>query len=413
MPVKPLFQLERMRVYPRMALFLYVLAGIGLVLSARAAVDLLGKPLGYDFITFWAAAHLTLEGHAASAFDMQAIFEAERLAVPANDAIFLWHYPPTYQLVVAPLALLPYGIAWFVFVGVSLIVYALALRPLVEIRGLGSSDTLFLLLGFPGTFIASFHGQNSLISAALFAGAAVTIGKRPQFAGALLGLLAFKPQLALLVPIALIAGRQWRALFAAAATALLFSAIATLVFGIDLWIACFKDAPLVREVLENGWLSWAKIPSAYSFVRLLGLPNALGYGAQGVTALAAAVSVAFVWQRLGATRLAFAVLVVASLLALPYSFDYEFALLAVPLAILASDIDARGATRNEKIVLIFVYAMPLFAAFFAEVTHLQVGFPALVLAFAVTVRRALLGAPLTLQPASTGSGTLPLAPASG
>jgi hypothetical protein len=386
---QPLFQLGRMRVYPRMAVLGYVLAGIVLVLSAKGAIDILGRPLGYDFITFWGASRLTLDGHAASVFNMHAIFEAERLAVAGNDNVFLWHYPPTFQLVVAPLALMRYGVAWFVFVGASLVAYALALRPLVKLRGVGQGDSLFLLLGFPGVFIAVSHGQNSLISAALFAGAALAIDKRPLVAGAFLGFLAFKPQLALLVPVALLAGRQWRAFFAAGATALLFCFIATLVFGIDLWIVFFKNTALVRQILEDGSLRWSKIPSAYIFFRMLNLPNAIAYGAQAVTTLAAAATVAVVWRQTGATRLAFAVLVVASLLTLPYLFDYEFALLATSLAILASDMESRGATREEKIALVFLYAMPVFAAFFARATHLQIGFLALILALVLSVRRGM------------------------
>lgn len=392
----PLAHLERLRIYPRMAFLQYLLAGIGLVLSAKAAIDIFGKPLGYDFITFWGAARLTLDGHAASAFDTSAILAAERLAIPANVDVYLWHYPPTFQLVVAPLALFPYWLAWLIFVSASLVIYGLALWNLVKVRGLGAWDKFFLLYGFPGVFLAVFHGQNSLISAALFAGAALSMEKRPGLAGVFLGLLAFKPQLALFVPLALVAGRQWRAFFAAAITASAFAAVATLVFGVDLWIACFKDAPLVRKLLEEGWLPWSKIPSAYVFVRMLGLPNVVAYGLQAVTTLAAAASVAFVWHRQGASQLAFAVLVVASLLALPYSFDYEFAFFAVPLAILASDMDRRGSSRNEKVTLVLLYFMPIFVAFVAGATHFQIGFPALVAALILCVRRTLPG--LSSQP---------------
>jgi hypothetical protein len=43
--------------------------------------------------------------------------------------------------------------------------------------------------------------------------------RRPYLAGSLFGLMIFKPQLGLLLPVALIAGRQWRVFAAAAATA--------------------------------------------------------------------------------------------------------------------------------------------------------------------------------------------------
>jgi hypothetical protein len=233
------------------------------------------------------------------------------------------------------------------------------------------------------------HGQNSLISTALFAGSAVFLKRRPILAGVLLGLFAFKPQLAWLAPAALIAGRQWQALFAAGITALLFSLAATLVFGFDLWGAFFKDTRFVRDLVQNAWLPWDEIPSAYVFLSMLGVSNLPAAAAQGVTALVAGSMVYFVWNRQGPTQLAIAVLVTANLISLPYLFDYEFALLAVPLAILASDMDRNGAPFREKLSLLFLYVMPLFAANFAERSHIQIGFLALVLALALCVSRAL------------------------
>ena len=80
-----LFDEERYRVYSRLALALYVLAGIALWATSQALLDRAGKPLGSDFITFWSAGQLTLEGRAASAFDAKSIFEAQRIAVPASE----------------------------------------------------------------------------------------------------------------------------------------------------------------------------------------------------------------------------------------------------------------------------------------------------------------------------------------
>lgn len=392
-PIEPLFDEERMRVYPRLSLLIYLLAAVAVVASSTALIDVFGKPLGYDFITFWSASLLTLQGHAADAFDFHKIFAAQRIAVPAGQSIFLWHYPPTFQLVAAPLALLPYLVSYLVFTIGTLALYVFTCGRLLKLK-----EAAILLVAFPGVFICAFHGQNSFLSAALFAGAVLAMERRPALAGVLLGLLAFKPQLGLLIPVALIASRQWRVFFITGATALCFALVATLVFGVDLWIAFFKDAPVVREVMESGFLPWGKMPSAFIFFRMLGVPAMLAYAAQILTALGAAAAVAWVWYRMGPTRLAFAVLVSATLLLTPYIFDYEFAILAVPLCILASDMVDRGATRNEKIALVALYGMPAIAAPLAGATHFQIGFPLLLLALGFSVRRA-----LSLQPEAVSS----------
>lgn len=384
MPAAPLFDEERMRVYPRMLLAVYTAAAIGIVATSTSLIDIFGKPLGYDFITFWSASLLTLQGHAADAFDVHKIYAAQRIAVPAGDSIFLWHYPPTFQLLAAPLALLPYLLSYLVFTGVTLAAYALTTARLLK-----QKEAVLLLLAFPGAFICAFHGQNSFLSAALFAGAVLAMERRPALAGVLLGLLAFKPQLGLLIPVALIASRQWRVLLITGATALGFALVATLALGTDPWLAFFRNTPLVREILEQGLLPWGKMPTAFVFFRMLGLPEWFAYGAQGLTALGATATVAFVWYRKGATRLAFAVLVSATLLLLPYLFDYEFAIMAVPIAILASDMVERGATRNEKIALIALYGMPALVSPVAGASHLQIGFPLLLLALGFSARRAL------------------------
>ncbi|HUD50298.1 glycosyltransferase family 87 protein, partial [Parvibaculum sp.] len=295
-----------------------------------------------------------------------------------------WHYPPTFQLLAAPLALLPYLLSYLVFTGVTLTAYALTTARLLK-----QKEAVLLLLAFPGAFICAFHGQNSFLSAALFAGAVLAMERRPALAGVLLGLLAFKPQLGLLIPVALIASRQWRVFFVAGATAAGFALLSTLVLGTDLWLAFLKNAPLVREILEQGFLPWNKMPTAFVFFRLLGLPEWFAYGAQGLMALGATAAVACVWYRAGPTRLAFAVLISATLLLLPYLFDYEFAIMAVPIAILASDMVERGATRNEKIALIALYGMPALVSPVAGASHLQIGFPLLLLALGFSARRAL------------------------
>jgi hypothetical protein len=387
-PFTPLFDAERLRVYPRMSVAAYIVAAVIMIVSATSMIDLFGKPLGYDFITFWAASHLTLGGDAAAAFDIKQIFAAEQLAVPANTRVFLWHYPPTYQLLTAPLALLPYAAAFLAFVGSSIVAYVLTLHKLIDEHVATGRDAFFLIVAFPGAFICILHGQNSLYSAALFAGGLLAMERgRPYLAGFILGLLAYKPQLGLLIPVALIAARDWRVFLSTGATALGFAVLATFILGLDLWQVFFRDMPLVREIMETGLLRWEKMPSAFIFFRYLGAPVFLSYALQALTALGAAACVVFVWRR-GASRLAWAVLVPATLLVTPYTFDYELAMLGIPLVILANDMAAQGAKRPEKIALVSLYVFPVILAPVAEHTHFQIGFPALLLALALSVWRA-------------------------
>lgn len=385
-----LFDAERLRVYPRLAVIVYLIAGIVLVASATAMIDVFGKPLGYDFITFWGASHLTLSGDAAGAFELGKILAAEQLAVPANDQVFLWHYPPVYQMFVAPLALMPYALSWFVFVGLGLALYVGTTKQLFEPALAQGRDAIFLLLAFPGAFICVFHGQNSLYSAAIFVGGMLLLERgRPWMAGLVLGFLIYKPQLGVLLPIAFLVAGQWRVLVATGASAAVIMGLATLLFGVDLWLIFLANAPVLRVVMEEGMLPWAKMPSAFIFLRELGVPQGLAYTAQIVTALGAAISVGVVWYRFGATRLTWAALIAGTLLVSPYSFDYEFAILAPVLVILGSDLVQRGASRLEKVALVALYALPMMVAPFVEVSHFQIGFLLLVGALVFVMRRAL------------------------
>jgi len=387
----PLLDAERLLIYPRIVVIGYVVMAVMLVFFARDMIDPFGKPLGYDFITFWSASKLTLMGEPEAAFGVQRMIEAQRMAVPASDSIFLWHYPPTFQLVAAPLALVPYVVSYFLFIGLTLIAFVLTLRRFIDPRIATGWNAVVLLLAVPGVFLTLFHGQNSLLSAAIFAGALLAFENRKPFvAGLVLGMLAYKPQLGLLLPFALIAAGQWRIFLGASLSVVMFAGLSLLVFGTALWETFLYNAPFVRHVMEEGFLPWHKMPSAFVFFRYFHMPEPAAYAAQALTILAALASVIYVWWKKGPSRMAWAVLVTATLLLPPYIFDYEFALLALPLILLANDMLERGAQRYEKVALVTFFALPLLVGPFAEQTHIQIGFPMLVAMLALCVRRAFL-----------------------
>lgn len=347
---KPLFDAARMRHYPIMILALVAIGIVGLIATSKDMLDFRGKPLGYDFITFWGASSLTLEGRPEAAFDPVETVAAQAKAVGGSEVDFFWHYPPTYQFVTAPLALLPYPVAFIVFALAGYAAYLLALRPLLNQPHPG-----LLLAAFPATIICLYHGQNSTFSAALLAGAIVLGSRGPRgqlLAGVCIGLLAYKPQLGILIPFALAIAGQWRIFAAAAVTALCFMGVSTLALGPALWSTFFSNLHFVNELVETGSLPWAKMPSMWVTLRTFGVPEAAAYAIHGAFALASAGLAMWVWLRCGMTRLSWAVLIAATLTISHYLFDYELTLLAVPVAILMSDMAECGATRAEKLILL-------------------------------------------------------------
>src|SRR5258708_23754680 len=132
-----------------------------------------------------------------------------------------WLYPPIFLFVVTPLALLPYPIALAVWQGASFALYlaviATILRP---IRNDHTIARLWLIVAaaFPACFVNLGHGQNGFLSAGLFGAALAMLAPRPVLSGVLFGLLAYKPQIGLLIPVALMAAGQWGPFLAAGVT---------------------------------------------------------------------------------------------------------------------------------------------------------------------------------------------------
>ena len=146
---------------------------------------------------------------------------------------------------------------------------------------------LLLAVAFPAVFVNLGHGHNGFLTAALFGAALVTLDRRPIVAGILFGLLAYKPQFGVLIPLVLIASGRWRCFAAAAATVALFALATTLAFGADVWDAFLASTRFTRiVVLEQGDTGWHKIQSVFSWVRMWGGSIALAYAVQGAVTVA-------------------------------------------------------------------------------------------------------------------------------
>jgi len=90
------------------------------VVTSAGGVDILGRPLGTDFSSFYAAGQAVLAGHPAEPFDPALLHARQQALFGPATPFYAWQYPPMFLLVVAPFALLPYAIAWAVWQSLTL-----------------------------------------------------------------------------------------------------------------------------------------------------------------------------------------------------------------------------------------------------------------------------------------------------
>jgi alpha-1,2-mannosyltransferase len=438
---------ERVRLVALAVLIASAAGFLYLVVTATGGVDRQGRPIGTDFSNVYAAGTYVLEGNPVAPFDSVQQYAREQAIFGEATQFYGWHYPPYFLFVAAALAWVPYGLALFVWQAVTLGLYLLAIWAIVssfapsperggsarETRRGGVSDSaqartptrqlsavglplsggdkkgadllwLLLALAFPAVLINVGHGHNGFLTAALLGGGLVILDRRPLAAGILFGLMAYKPQFGLMIPIALAAGGYWRTFAAAAVTAVMLTLLTTLVFGVQVWHAFFVGAEFTRTVvLEQGDTGWHKIQSIFSWARMWGAPVPLAYAIQGTATLALAMATAWLWHGKAPYPLKAAGLCLAAILATPYTLDYDMMVLAPAIAFLAADGMARGFGPWEKTALAALWLVPLVARTVPQATLIPLGVPAMLAMFVLVLRRAGLALALPLPFSATST----------
>ena len=142
-------------------------------------------PFGSDFINYWSGAYLALHGRAAEVYNFVAFHNFETSLIGSQIDFYHYSYPPVLLLLSAPLALLPYVPALFLWLGSTWYGFYRALK-------LAAGDKALLLsLAVPAVFINALTGQNGALTAAVLGGGLLLVDRRLAMAGILLGLLVY------------------------------------------------------------------------------------------------------------------------------------------------------------------------------------------------------------------------------
>ncbi|HWL46398.1 MAG TPA: glycosyltransferase family 87 protein [Sphingomonadaceae bacterium] len=367
----------------------WILLGVTLLalgtlwLGSHGTLDSAGRPLGTDFSNVWAAGWMADHGQAAMVWDWPSHYAAQQAAHASKTVPFYgWHYPPPFLLVAALLAQFPYLAALLLWEAGTSVAALLLVQRIVP-----GPTTRLLALAAPAGFICLTHGQNGFLTAGLLGGGLLLLERRPWVAGLLLGALVYKPQFGILLPLVLLVHRDRRAFLAAAAASLALIALTLLLWGWPVWEAFRASLPLTRDVvIEQGGTGWEKIQSAFSAARDWGAPVAAAYLIQSIVTVAALVgALAATWRAAPPVRNA--TVMAAALLSTPYVLDYDLVVLAVAVAFLVADGEARGWLRWEKSLLAAAYLIPLVARTIMAATHVPIGLFSIVALIVLALRR--------------------------
>jgi hypothetical protein len=198
---------------------------LGLTTAAVVIAHHISDPTPFypDFAAAWHITVLALK-HPELTYDLT-----------SRTPLGTWPYPPTALVVLIPFAMLSFPVAYLTWVIGSLTLF------------LGFSVSLFdrfkafgiaLLILAPPVWTVTLFGQHTLLIGALVLAALLIMPERKLLAGAMLGMAAtMKPQTVVMVPVALLAIREWRVIASAITTAIVTSVITTIIFGFNIWSA--------------------------------------------------------------------------------------------------------------------------------------------------------------------------------
>ena len=322
----------------------------------RGDHDGLNHAVGRDFINMWTASRLVEADRTEDIFDPDKFAAAQRQQMGEDFPFHFWSYPPHALVLSNQLSSLPYRGAYLVWTlcGLGLMFYAAQ-------KFWPDKFSPWLLLLAPSSFVNIFLGQNGFFTTALALSGFTLLPRRPILAGVMFGLLTFKPQLGIMIPVALLAMRQWRAIVSASLTTGLFIGASVRMYGDDAWWR-FLSSTLphqLRFMTEGtGPFQWM-MPSWFMAGRIIGLPIWLAQAVQAVMAVAAAVLVYRVFRGGGEWRLKVALLFVATLVASPQGFNYDMGLVSVALICLTGLAIKAGWQRGEFIIVALCWILPL------------------------------------------------------
>jgi hypothetical protein len=329
-----------------------------------------------DFVPYYSASHLLLQGHGGQIYDFHTLGRLEASLVyplQVKSGVMPYLYPPFFALALAPLATLPYSASYVLWLLVNLALLALVLLGLQRYACLAGSNALLLwlaALSFLPLFVALAQGQTSafllaILSATLFAAR----GDRWGVAGMMLAFALVKPPYAVPFLLVFLMQRRWRAVVVFGATSLLLLALPIPVLGPGAtrgYLHTLVSASSWRTQIGGFEAQFNHSFAGFAQLLLTGPEATVLYVVLSLVALILLVQCAL---RSDTIDVPFGMATIVALLISPHVLVHDLTLLLIPVAIV---LRWRGRNvRQTAVVIILGYAAILVGLRLAEVVPLQ------------------------------------------
>ena len=354
---------DRVGVYPWMISYGMVVGWVIIVALGSGWTDVFGNVVGNDFLAFYSAATMVTKDPGAPLYDPLILHDVQRTLIPGMTATNHVPYlnPPEALVWFGPFAALDFGSALLLWWALGLVAWVmghLLLRGALLRGDWSLRQMLTMSFLFPPTVLWWIYGQATPFLFLALVGSLVLLVRGRDFAaGACLGLLAFKPHVALGLAVPILAGRRWSATAGCGIALGMQIALAEW-----LWPGQHTEFLEARDyvfsvLVDPSYPTWG-IQSVFGFFHLLIGPFAPSV-ADFLTGLVGVVGVVLLgwgWRHVGwdPSSVRWRIAMAATLLAvLPLGiqlFSYDTALCLIPFWLAIDAVGARPGTGDDPVL---------------------------------------------------------------
>ena len=275
-----------------------------------------------DFYGIWSFSRFAHVYNVDQLYNDHALFAYQHKLALHFHGFYPFAYPPCFLLVIWPLGFVNYGIALLLWNTLTFLMFALSIYGIILKVGIKHNILILFVLLSPPSILNAVLGETGYLTASLLIGGFAVLQKRPAVAGIIFGLLAIKPQTAVLIPCALLGIGSWRAFVSAALTVTTLILLSGALFSYHLWLTFLDNLPTYQSAMMHNTKTKSLMTTIEAASEVLGVPNTVAVFFQAGASITVGAIIYFVFRKCSYIS-AVALFIMGSTIASPHAYIYD------------------------------------------------------------------------------------------